>query len=143
MKLYLKNIGKIEEAFIEMNGITVIAGENDTGKSTVGRALFAVFNGFTNIQTQIDKEREDSIALLMIRMAFSANLTPSELTGMNKLARDIVVEADQYKENNEKLERRLWDFLIRQIGDKIRNFDDTLIQETVGRIIDILNTKTY
>lgn len=141
MKLYLKNIGKIEEAFIEMNGITVIAGENDTGKSTVGRALFAVFNGFTNIQTQIDKEREDSIALLMIRMAFSANLTPSELTGMNKLARDIVVEADQYKENNEKLERRLWDFLIRQIGDKIRNFDDTLIQETVGRIIDILNIK--
>lgn len=134
MKLYLKNIGKIEEAFIEMNGITVIAGENDTGKSTVGRALFAVFNGFTNIQTQIDKEREDSITLLMIRMAFSANLTPSELTGMNKLARDIVAEADQYKENNEKLERRLWDFLIRQIGDKIRNFDDTLIQESVGRI---------
>lgn len=98
MKLYLKNIGKIEEAFIEMNGITVIAGENDTGKSTVGRALFAVFNGFTNIQTQIDKEREDSITLLMIRMAFSANLTPSELTGMNKLARDIVAEADQYKD---------------------------------------------
>ena len=133
-EIIFKKYRKIEEAFIEMNGITVIAGENDTGKSTVGRALFAVFNGFTNIQTQIDKEREDSITLLMIRMAFSANLTPSELTGMNKLARDIVAEADQYKENNEKLERRLWDFLIRQIGDKIRNFDDTLIQETVGRI---------
>ena len=141
MELKISNFAKIKEANIKLDGITVIAGENDTGKSTVGRALFAVFNGFTNIQTQIDKEREDSIALLMIRMAFSANLTPSELTGMNKLARDIVVEADQYKENNEKLERRLWDFLIRQIGDKIRNFDDTLIQETVGRIIDILNIK--
>lgn len=32
MKLYLKNIGKIEEAFIEMNDITVIAGENVRGK---------------------------------------------------------------------------------------------------------------
>lgn len=37
MKLSLKNIGKIETASVEINGITVIAGENNTGKSTVGR----------------------------------------------------------------------------------------------------------
>ena len=35
MKLYLKNIGKIEAAFIEMNGITVIAGENDIDSSII------------------------------------------------------------------------------------------------------------
>ena len=46
MKLTLKNIGKIGTASVEINGITVIAGENNTGKSTVGRALFAVFNSF-------------------------------------------------------------------------------------------------
>lgn len=39
MKLTLKNIGKIGTASVEINGITVIAGENNTGKSTVGRAL--------------------------------------------------------------------------------------------------------
>lgn len=39
MRLEIKNIGRIEEASIEMNGITVIAGENDTGKSTVGKVL--------------------------------------------------------------------------------------------------------
>ncbi len=44
MKLLLKNIGKIGEASVEIHGITVIAGENNTGKSTVGRALFAMFN---------------------------------------------------------------------------------------------------
>lgn len=33
MKLSLKNIGKIEDASIEINGITSIAGENNTGKS--------------------------------------------------------------------------------------------------------------
>lgn len=33
MKLSLKNIGKVRSATIEMNGITVIAGENDTGKA--------------------------------------------------------------------------------------------------------------
>ena len=48
MKLVLKNIGKVQNATVEINGITVIAGENDTGKSTVGKALFSVFNGFYN-----------------------------------------------------------------------------------------------
>ena len=46
MKLVLKNIGKVQNATVEINGITVIAGENDTGKSTVGKARFSVFNGF-------------------------------------------------------------------------------------------------
>lgn len=34
MKLTLKNIGKIESAEVKLNGITVIAGENDTGTKT-------------------------------------------------------------------------------------------------------------
>ena len=36
MHLSVKNIGKLSEADIDLNGITVIAGENDTGKSTIG-----------------------------------------------------------------------------------------------------------
>ena len=46
MQLSLKNIGKLKQAEIEINGITVIAGENNTGKSTVSRALFSTFNSF-------------------------------------------------------------------------------------------------
>ena len=42
MKLKFSNIGKISEADIELNSITVIAGSNDTGKSTVGKLLYAV-----------------------------------------------------------------------------------------------------
>ena len=40
MELQLKNIGMIKEANVKINGLTVIAGENDTGKSTVGKALY-------------------------------------------------------------------------------------------------------
>jgi len=42
MRLYLKNIGMIKETEVKLNGLTVIAGENDTGKSTVGKILFSV-----------------------------------------------------------------------------------------------------
>lgn len=51
MILSLKNIGKVESAKVELNGITVIAGENDTGKSTIGKALYSIFNGFYIIET--------------------------------------------------------------------------------------------
>lgn len=62
MQLTLKNIAKIKEAKIDINTITVIAGENNTGKSTVSRSLFAVFNSFSNIGLQIQEEKAHSIA---------------------------------------------------------------------------------
>jgi len=40
MRLKLKNISIIKEADIKLEGLTVIAGENDTGKSTVGKVLY-------------------------------------------------------------------------------------------------------
>ncbi len=42
MLLKLRNIGMIREADVHIDGLTVIAGENDTGKSTVGKSLFAL-----------------------------------------------------------------------------------------------------
>lgn len=42
MQLKLSNINKIEEATINMSGLTVIAGVNDTGKSTIGKILFTL-----------------------------------------------------------------------------------------------------
>ncbi|KIM12910.1 MAG: hypothetical protein KU38_03050 [Sulfurovum sp. FS08-3] len=40
MQLELQNIGMIKEAKVTIDGLTVIAGENDTGKSTLSKALF-------------------------------------------------------------------------------------------------------
>lgn len=44
MKLGIKNIGVIDSAEIELDGITVIAGINNKGKSTVGKTLFALLH---------------------------------------------------------------------------------------------------
>jgi predicted ATPase len=41
MELKLNNIGIIKNANITLDGLTVIAGENDTGKSTVGKVLYS------------------------------------------------------------------------------------------------------
>lgn len=42
MKLKLLNIGILNEAEIIVDGLTLIAGENDSGKSTVGKVLYAL-----------------------------------------------------------------------------------------------------
>jgi predicted ATPase len=42
MEITIKHIGRLPKANIILDGLTVIAGENDTGKSTVGKVLFSI-----------------------------------------------------------------------------------------------------
>ncbi len=71
MQLSLENIGKIRQASIELNGLTIIAGKNDTGKSTVGKALFAMCSGFYNIYDKVKWEKSNTISGLVKRAANS------------------------------------------------------------------------
>jgi predicted ATPase len=45
MVLKIENIGIVKKAEIKLKGITLIAGQNDSGKSTVGKALYALIRG--------------------------------------------------------------------------------------------------
>ncbi len=65
MELQLKNIGMIKEANVKIDGLTVIAGENDTGKSTVGKALYTLLRAKTlssNKDNEFFKKKFESIA---------------------------------------------------------------------------------
>ena len=61
MELKIRNVGKIDSADIEIKGITIIAGLNGTGKSTVSRSLFAIFHSFSNISNKINMEKSYAI----------------------------------------------------------------------------------
>ena len=65
MLLRVKGIGKIKDSTITMNGITVIAGENNAGKSTFGKVLYCVFHSFNNPETRINNERIKDIAQIL------------------------------------------------------------------------------
>ena len=56
MKLKLENVGKISSANIDLNGITVIAGENNTGKSTIGKCFFVYFMHFIKLKSRLGKK---------------------------------------------------------------------------------------
>lgn len=52
MEINIANIGHIEKAQIDVESITVIAGNNNTGKSTVGKVLYATATGLNLLDSK-------------------------------------------------------------------------------------------
>ena len=65
MNIKIENIGKINKADINIDGITVIAGENNTGKSTVGKALFATFDSLFGYSDYIELQKAKYIEQIL------------------------------------------------------------------------------
>lgn len=61
MKILIKNLAKIEHAEVELAGVTCIAGENNTGKSSVGKALYSLITAVSNIDEKIENERFNAV----------------------------------------------------------------------------------
>lgn len=55
VKLTFTNIGMVEKAEIELNGLVCIAGENNTGKSTVGKWLFSIVYALNHLRKCLSK----------------------------------------------------------------------------------------
>ena len=49
MKIYINNIGVIRESEVQIDGITVITGYNDSGKTTFGKTVFSLVNAVHNL----------------------------------------------------------------------------------------------
>lgn len=61
MRLKINNIGKVRKADIKLNGLTVIAGANSSGKSTVGKVLFSAIKAVADAKDNDEKDRENAI----------------------------------------------------------------------------------
>lgn len=63
----MENVGKVNYAKIKLQGITVVAGYNDTGKTTVLRAADLMMKTNHNLTEHIAEERIRSIYSLFLR----------------------------------------------------------------------------
>lgn len=61
MKVELNNINKIRHASVELNSLTVIAGANDSGKSTVGKVLFSTIKALINGLNDNEEQKKEII----------------------------------------------------------------------------------
>ena len=82
MRLKISNFAKIEKADIKIDGITVICGDNDTGKSTIGKILFSIFSSNYNSAKRIRGEK----GLSVINNIAKLQLRPLQLDNFSDFA---------------------------------------------------------
>lgn len=84
MNLRIRNFAKVKNADIILDGITVIAGKNNTGKSTVGKVLDSMYNSTNNLDTQMKRARKLRLRnILSQKLNYAGNsvhLSPTVIT---------------------------------------------------------------
>lgn len=61
MRLVLSNIGMLKSAEINLDKLSVVAGENDNGKSTVGKVVFCIIKAINRYKEDLQESKEFKI----------------------------------------------------------------------------------
>ena len=61
MRLKLHNIGMLEHAELRLHPLSVIAGENDNGKSTVGKIVFCIIKAINRYKEDLQESKESRL----------------------------------------------------------------------------------
>lgn len=57
MNIKLENIGIIKNSNIQLDGLTVITGQNNSGKTTVGKVIYSLVDAVSNLSTKAENDR--------------------------------------------------------------------------------------
>lgn len=139
MELAIKNIGKIKETNIKINGITVIAGENNTGKSTVGKVLFSLFNSMYRVDKKIEDEKKEAIGNLIYNFEKEQNKDSFKITIYPLSHYQIFIEKicaidiEQYK-SEEFIINDIEKILIEYLSNIIDNNDFQNLENSIKKL---------
>jgi len=129
MELQLQNIGMIKETTIKIDGLTVIAGENNIGKSTVGKLLFSLIKSNSRYSEDLEEGKDDKIFSLIEKNYFEIRreLNLSENSKLRDLFYPPRFRRDVQRYSLEAIDERI-DFVdnvkstsTREIYEKIKN----------------------
>lgn len=147
MKLYLENIGKLSNTNIDIEGITVIAGKNGTGKSTIGKALYSVFSGFFAYKDNINQLR-NYLLLKELRKQLSLYFFRSiNEEKLDSFLMDLYKNRYIYKDDKDKLKIDILNFMnqmnleLEKYGftdSSVANYDINI--DIIDNIMDTLFT---
>ncbi len=139
MRLRVSNVGRMGRADIAIDGITVIAGENNTGKSTMGKALWCMFNGYHDLHARADEERVSRLARIVTRRV-SPRLTLSnamQRLGIEDLLISFVDNGDVSENAAHKLIVEIISLLRERYADM--NVDESEFPTAVDEIVSAMS----
>lgn len=132
MRLILENVGKVQEADIKLDGITLIAGENNTGKSTVGKMLFCIFESFYKIERQTSQERINTIGRHIANFYHETFNRAGRKYSVHDLAAEFVHNKEQYVGDSRIIRKAIENFF----ENREINFDAIAYQDTLEQLAD-------
>jgi len=99
-KLNIQNFGKIEQATIQINHLTVLSGQNNVGKSFVSKALYSFFHTIVNVEfRQTQKLLIETIELVLSYLAdlrhikqFESSIFNIDIAGYTGSFRELLME---------------------------------------------------
>lgn len=119
--LEVENLGIVEQAAIKVNHITVIAGCNSTGKSTLSKALYSLLLPFNDYEMKVNYERTKSINYQIRTFLKEKQLSFFFLKSIDSLYREAY---SYYKEHKEMLSKEIFYDLL----EHLLNEDDSIVQ---------------
>ncbi len=140
MKLTIQNINKIEFAEIKVNGLTVIAGTNDSGKSTVGKTLFSVVkalaNSTDNSKTIVDtlKRKLDTLYRSLIKLDL---LYKTSLESMLPL-RNSMLKKMKSQKGSDKTIQQLEDLSVAVENSEFNPSHKASVNRQIAEIKDLI-----
>ena len=141
MKLKISNFAKVEEADIKIDGITVICGDNDTGKSTIGKILFSIFNYDDYKNLVIEEDLKHKIFNILKKLNIKNKFGVSFLIPKNSPIIDKI-----YHYINDLSNDMSSDKLINIVKSNIKKediilVDDKIFDEISESILEIISVK--
>ena len=83
MQISLRNVNKIKEGIINLDGLTVIAGVNDSGKSTVGKMLFSLVKAIYNAKHYDENRRTRDLSQQVSALYRMSNMAGLNITALS------------------------------------------------------------
>lgn len=139
MRLRIDNFARIKEADITIDGITVIAGENNTGKSTIGKVLYSAFNAFYDMDLKIENRRREEIIDISrrgVRNALMHSMPETRNSSSLRVASDKIVRVMSSKlveAEGDALDEALFRECLEQA---CAQYNVTLTEESVSELLE-------
>lgn len=145
MELNIENFAKIKSAKIKLDGITAIAGLNDTGKSTVGKILYGMFSAIANIDKSVVLAKKRSIQQELNSLLHQNNLNSHGSISQSafRYTREFIDDLVVSEKKTDALDAYLRNLEERQKEFEITYNEDlkTQITESIRKVLSIPDEK--
>lgn len=120
MRIELSNINRIKKASIKIDGLTVIAGENDSGKSTLSKMIFSNIKAHANIINYEKMGLSEKIKPIVYKMYKRIGLPIRRVLYQTNNSLNLPRSADEFIEEFSSLKNVEIENVIGEILNKIR-----------------------